>query len=115
MAARKTKTEPLDPETKPKPRPRIGVKGGKPGPGRPRGCCNKSTLAMRDAIAAVFEDLQKEHGGKGRYPHFRAWAKATPTEYYKMAVRLLPVQLETDGRAVGVIVFKGLNDDDDEE
>ena len=86
------------------------TKGGLPGPGRPKGSANRVTVAMRDAVIAVFEDLQASHQGEGHYPHFLAWAKANPTEFYRMAARQLPVQLDTGGPAIGLVVFKGLND-----
>ena len=84
--------------------------GGRPGPGRPKGSANKTTVAMRNAISAVFEDLQAEHKGEGRFPHFFEWAKANPTEFYRMASRQLPMQIEAGSRAIGMVVFKGIND-----
>ena len=84
-------------------------------PGRPRGSLNKTTVAMRSAIAAVFEDLQERHGGEGRYPHFLAWAEANPTEFYRIAARQMPVPFETAGRTIGVLVFKGVNDGGDDD
>ena len=86
------------------------TEGGRPGPGRPRGSANRSTVAMRSAITAVFEDLQAGHEGEGRFPHFFEWAKANPTEFYRMASRQLPVQIEAGSRAIGMVVFRGLND-----
>ena len=79
-------------------------------PGRPRGSPNRTTIAMRQAISAVFEDLQESCNGPGEYPHFLAWAKEHPTEFYKIAARQLPLKIEATGRAIGVVVFKGLND-----
>ena len=80
------------------------------GPGRPKGSLNQRTIAMRTAIAAVFEDLQARHEGKGRYPHFLAWAEGNPTEFYRIAARQLPVALENVGRTVGAVIFRGIND-----
>jgi hypothetical protein len=79
-------------------------------PGRPRGKPNNSTILMRTAISAVFEDLQARHEGDGRYPHFLAWAEENPTEFYKLAARRLPIQIEANSRTVGLVVFKGLNE-----
>src|SRR5687767_2675366 len=67
---------------------------GRPGPGRPKGAPNKTTIFMKEAIAAVFEDLQAKHKGEGRYSHFLEWAEANPTEFYRIAARQLPVQVE---------------------
>jgi hypothetical protein len=82
---------------------------GRPGPGRPKGAPNKTTIVMKEAIAAVFEDLQVRHKGEGRFPHFLAWAEANPTEFYRIAARQLPVQVEAGG-AIGLVVFRGIND-----
>ena len=110
---RTRKTEPLDPDTTP---PAFKGRGGpRPRQGRPKGALNKTTIVMKEAIAAVFEDLQVAHGGKGRYPHFFAWADGNPTEFYKMAARRMPVEVESAGQAIGVIVFKGINDGDDDD
>jgi hypothetical protein len=84
--------------------------GGRPGPGRPKGSANKSTVAIRNAISAVFEDLQLDHKGEGSFPHFFEWAKANPTEFYRMAARQLPVRIEAGSQTIGMVVFRGLND-----
>src|SRR5688572_28007015 len=86
------------------------TRGGRPGPGRPKGVPNKNTLAMRNAFAAVFEDLQASHEGEGRYPHLRAWAEQHPIHFYKLAVRMLPMQFEVADNTIGAIVVRGLND-----
>ena len=39
---------------------RIGE--GKPGPGRPKGCANKATAAVREAIARVFDTNAENFG-----------------------------------------------------
>ena len=89
--------------------PRFTI-GGPPGPGRPKGSANGTTVAMRTAVATVFEDLQASHEGEGRYPHFLAWAKENPTEFYRIAARQLPLQVETGEPRIGYVVFKGIND-----
>lgn len=44
---------------------------------------------------SVYADLQadsgKEHG------HFLEWAKGAPTEFYKIAAKLLPLQVTGEG------------------
>ena len=83
---------------------------GRAGPGRPRGSPNRATVQMRNAISAVFEDLQASHEGPGEYPHFLAWAKENPTDFYRIAARQLPLQIETTSRTIGLVIYKGLND-----
>lgn len=67
---------------------------GKPGPGRPKGLQNKTTSTMKQAIAAVYDALQK--GQKVEHGHFIEWAKKHPTEFYKIASKLLPLQISGD-------------------
>ena len=83
------------------------TKGGQPGPGRPKGALNKSTVAFLEAIEAVWHDLQAEKGGG--HAHFLTWARDNPTEYYKIAARRLPLKIETSG-SIGVVVFRGIHE-----
>lgn len=85
------------------------TRGGLPGPGRPKGSRNRTTMAMRDAFTAVFHDLQASHRGKGSHSHLLAWAKAHPTEFYRIVARQMPLEVEARA-AVGMVVFKGIND-----
>ena len=71
---------------------RIG--SGKPGPGRPRGVPNKTTLAMKAAISSVYEKLQNKSGGD--HAHFEQWAEENPTEFYRIAAKLIPVDLNAN-------------------
>lgn len=56
--------------------------------GRQKGTPNKSTRALRDALLEVYAQLQAEAGGDNG--HFLDWARDNPTEYYKLALRILP-------------------------
>ena len=103
------KTELLEPETSRALVPRF-TKGGVGGPGRPPGALNRTTVVMKNAIATVFRDLQEGHDGPGDHPHFLAWAQSNPTDFYRIAAKLIPVQLETSAKMIGQIVFKGVND-----
>jgi len=79
-------------------------------PGRPAGSLNKATLAIREAIACVYHRLQDEHPGEGDHSHFFEVAKQYPIEFYRLAARLIPLQVEIDAPAIGVVVFRGIND-----
>ncbi len=65
------------------------------GRGRKKGEINKTTAAMKTAIMHVYAALQdktgKEHG------HFIDWAEGNPTDFYKIASKLIPVQLDHSG------------------
>jgi hypothetical protein len=67
-----------------------------PGAGRKKGTPNRDTITVKSAVAKVFQDLQEEHAnGKPKYVgvHLRSWAIAQPTEFYKIAARLIPTEV----------------------
>ena len=64
------------------------------GKGRVKGVPNKTTVTIKAAMLAVYEDLQAESGKE--HGHFQAWAKENPTEYYKLAAKLLPLQVDVE-------------------
>lgn len=66
------------------------------GKGRPKGAKNKTTTIMKEAMIAVYDDLQKDADPKKPHAHFIQWAKANDTEFYKLASKLLPIQLTGD-------------------
>jgi len=65
---------------------------------------------MREATFAVFRDLQKSTKGPGQCPHYFDWARKNPTDFYKLAARLIPLQVEAETKTVGVLIVEGLND-----
>lgn len=78
-----------------------GKPGGNPenltnaGKGRKKGSVNKTTATMKAAIQSVYDQLQKDTGEE--HGHFLSWATEQPTEFYKIASKLLPMQVEVDG------------------
>lgn len=85
------------------------ITGGKPGPGRPKGSPNKVTKAAKDIIADAADRL----GGVERLV---AWAKEDAQNerayWSQIFPKLLPLQVSGEGGgAIGVVVFKGLNED----
>lgn len=79
-------------QTPRKPR-RVG--DGTPGPGRPKGVPNRATVAVKAAMQAVYADLQAE--AQAENGHFREWAKANPTEFYKLWAKMLPTEISGPG------------------
>jgi len=80
------------------------VGDGTPGPGRPKGSVNKSTATMKAAIESVYQALQE---GSGKpHGHFIEWAKDNETEFYKLAAKLIPIQVGGDPNGVPVAFQK---------
>lgn len=57
--------------------------------GRQKGQQNKFTTTVKEAIMLTFNKLQKD-----KRANFLQWAKENPTEFYKIAAKLIPVQVE---------------------
>jgi hypothetical protein len=79
---------------------KIGENRGNAGKGRPKGAVNKTTALMKEAISAVYADLQakqqEESGEDNPNAHFLQWAIDNATEFYKLAAKLLPLQINGD-------------------
>lgn len=58
------------------------MKGAKTG-GRKHGTLNKVSLSLKQAVLETF-------GRLGGVAHMVAWAKKNPSEFYRMAARLVP-------------------------
>ena len=69
--------------------------------GRQPGQPNRLTGAFREAVQVVYSRL-------GGHDAFVEWARANPTEYYKIASRLIPIELrDTSNKSITVIVNRG--------
>ena len=75
------------------------MKGHKTG-GRQVGTPNKITSAFKEAVRTVYEDI-------GGNEAFAAWAKENPTEFYRIAARLIPTEMASQGTSINVIVNRG--------
>lgn len=73
------------------------------GKGRKKGVPNKSTAAVKEALALAFE-------GIGGVPTLIAWAKvpANQGEFYKLWAKLLPTEVKASGN-VGLGVTLNVN------
>ena len=58
--------------------------------GRQAGTPNKVTTAFKDAVRIVYEDI-------GGHSAFAGWARENPTEFYRIAARLIPTEIATHG------------------
>lgn len=73
----------------------IEKRQGNRGLGRKRGIPNKTTAVIKDAIAMVYARLQDRHENarEEAHAHFLDWAEQNPTEFYKIAAKLIPLQV----------------------
>jgi len=71
----------------------MGFQKGKPKTGgRLPGVSNKFTGVFREAVQVVYDGL-------GGHPAFLEWAKENRTEYYRIAARLIPGEMQDGDRA----------------
>ena len=72
------------------------MRGQKTG-GRQVGTPNKVTSAFKDAIRFVYQDI-------GGHTAFAEWAKENPTEFYRIAARLIPTEMSSQGTSINVTI-----------
>ncbi|MDP2876240.1 MAG: hypothetical protein Q8O00_08655 [Holophaga sp.] len=72
------------------------------GPGRPKGCQNKTTVEVRTALEQCFKKL-------GGVEFLRKWAEVNPGEFLKLWSKLLPRDLRIDGRLSLEDLIDGVN------
>ena len=66
------------------------ARGGKrQGSGRKAGTPNKLTRTVKEAFETAFHTMQEQPGVA-----LGDWGKANPTEFYKLAARLMPTEID---------------------
>lgn len=56
--------------------------------GRKKGVPNKLTKTVKETVLAVFNDLQSDPKA-----NLHTWAKKEPTEFYRIASKLIPTEV----------------------
>ncbi len=75
------------------------MQGQKTG-GRQVGTPNKVTTVFKDAVRTVYEDI-------GGHAAFASWAREHPTDFYKIAARLIPIETASkEGPNITVKIVK---------
>lgn len=69
------------------------------GKGRPKGTPNKSTAAVKEALALAFQGL----GGVAR---LQSWADENPTEFFKLWSKMLPAEVQASMEHTGELVVR---------
>jgi hypothetical protein len=59
--------------------------------GKPKGATNKITKSVKEAFEIAFSELQEDKEAK-----LSNWAKENPTEFYKLAAKLIPTSVSAD-------------------
>lgn len=57
--------------------------------GRKKGTPNKITLTIKDAVLQTFQQL-------GEVTHMVEWAREHPSDFYRIAAKLIPQQIQAD-------------------
>lgn len=73
-------------------------------PGKPKGAVNKTTKLVKEVFAEAFYKLQSDPVN-----NLVSWAKTEPTEFYKLASKLIPTQMNIDAQVAlkdEPVVFK---------
>lgn len=66
--------------------------------GRQAGTPNKVTAAFKDAVRLTYDRI-------GGHEAFAAWARENPTEFYRIAARLIPTEIAAREGARIVVVL----------
>ena len=75
--------------------------------GRQRGTPNKITRAFRDAVQVAFDAIGGDEA-------FAAWARENPTEFYRIAARLIPTELTGSEKGGVTVIIAGNSRQGDE-
>jgi len=78
--------------------------------GRKKGAVGKLTKSVRDAFTNAFNELQMDDKVK-----LTAWGKENPTEFYRLASKLIPTEVkhEVGEETVKQLVFVSAKEDKD--
>lgn len=69
--------------------------------GKPKGTPNKFTVSVRQAFQEAFHELQLDP-----YSNLLEWGKLNPTEFYKLASKLIPIAQELTGKDGSPLSFE---------
>ena len=67
--------------------------------GRPKGSENKLTKTVKETVLAVFNQLQEDP-----IVNLAEWAKNEPTEFYKIASKLIPSEVNANVEVIAPVL-----------
>lgn len=71
-------------------------------PGRPKGIQNKLSKTVKEVVLDVFNKLQQP----GSTVTLEQWAIDTPTEFYRIAAKLIPTDIKADVKHTGKVILQ---------
>ncbi len=78
--------------------------GKREGAGRKQGSPNKLTATVRETFEHAFQMLQNSERA-----NLTSWAEGNPTEFYKLAAKLIPTDMSVQG-TMTLTVLTGVPD-----
>lgn len=79
--------------------------------GSRKGVPNKTTALLKDAILRAAEKAGNKVGDEGLVSYLEDQADKNPGPFMSLLGKVLPMQVTgEDGGAIGVVIFKGLNE-----
>lgn len=69
-------------------------------PGKPKGAVTKTNKLVKDFVAEVFETLQNSDEAKQKKADLLGWAQDNPKDFYTIAAKLIPLQMDIAGKVV---------------
>lgn len=79
--------------------------------GSRKGVPNKTTALLKDAILRAAEKAGNKVGDEGLVSYLEEQADKNPGPFMSLLGKVLPMQVTGEGgEAIGVVVFKGLNE-----
>lgn len=89
---------------------------GRRSPGRPPGSPNKVGQTIKQCFIDVFNKLQEEKDGDGNRPYaLETFAKQHPDEFYKLASKLIPTEVESKGKLIFQVRIPGMEEEETDE
>lgn len=79
--------------------PRPKFKAGNAG--KPKGAKNKITKTVKERVLDTFNSLQEDNRA-----NLTQWAKENPTEFYKIAAKLIPTEVDATVTANVITVIR---------
>lgn len=66
---------------------------------------NKVTKQIKEVFSDVFDYLQTDPDAKKKKADLKAWAKENPKDFYLIASKLFPIQMQHSGEIKKKIVY----------